>query len=111
MNSAVLIIGAVLTAVVLVDLVVEFRRGRLFEPDRQKERRLHNSLMKTKKVPSERNPFLLPVKQCLTTQKEENSLQELEGAADTDPVCRDDELRNGMEGAPSGSLPYHVRHC
>ena len=78
MNSAVLIIAAVLTAVVLVDLVVEFRRGRLFEPDRQKERRLHNSVMKTKKVPSERNPFLLPGKRCLTTQKEENSLQELE---------------------------------
>jgi hypothetical protein len=62
MSFAVLIIGAVLSgSVILVELAFEFRRARSFdgEPDRPKQRRTPNSLMTTKKVPRERNPFLL----------------------------------------------------
>jgi hypothetical protein len=62
MNFAVLAIATVLTGlIILVDLAFQFRCARSVdgEQDRPEQRRMHNSIMKTKKVPRERNPFLL----------------------------------------------------
>jgi len=60
MNVAVLIAIVLIGSVIPVELVFEFRRARSFdaEPNRPKQR-MHNSFMKTKELPRERNPFLL----------------------------------------------------
>jgi len=61
MNAA-LIIAIVFTgSVILVELACEFRRARSFDgkPVQPKQRRMDDSLVKTKKRPRERNPFLL----------------------------------------------------
>jgi hypothetical protein len=60
MNVAVLIATVLIGSVIPVELVFEFRRARSFdaEPNRPKQR-MHNSFMKTKELPRERNPFLL----------------------------------------------------
>ena len=60
MDFAVLIATVLIGAVIPVELVFEFRRARSFdaEPNRPKQR-MHNSFMKTKELPRERNPFLL----------------------------------------------------
>ena len=62
MDFAVLAIATVLTgSVILVELAFQFCGARSVdgEPDRPEQRRMHNSITKTKKVPRERNPSLL----------------------------------------------------
>ncbi len=63
MNVAVLIATVLIGSVIPVELVFEFCRARSFdaEPNRPKQR-MHNSFMKTKELPRERNPFLLTSK-------------------------------------------------